>query len=102
MRSLWFFRAHYETGLRYQVGQLGSGDVMGQHSLLNGLPRSATVILEQQATLLWVAKTDYDAIIKRFHVRATQRKMDLLGSMYLFIDNSPEDLKALSQVLVIR
>mmetsp|Transcript_18139 Transcript_18139/g.43382 ORF Transcript_18139/g.43382 Transcript_18139/m.43382 type:complete len:190 (+) Transcript_18139:430-999(+) len=100
--TLRVLKKNAETGLRDEVGQLGSGDVMGQHSLLSGLPRSATVIVEQQATLLWVAKTDYDAIIKPFHVRDTQRKMDFLRSMYLFIDYSSEDMKALSQVLVIR
>jgi CRP/FNR family cyclic AMP-dependent transcriptional regulator len=51
-------RARVESGGK-AIAQLGAGDFVGELSLIDGRPRSATVIAETPMTLLVIRRRDF-------------------------------------------
>jgi CRP-like cAMP-binding protein len=49
-----------------RVNELGPGDFLGEISLIDGRPRSATVITEEPSRLLVLAHREFDSLMDRY------------------------------------
>jgi CRP/FNR family transcriptional regulator/CRP/FNR family cyclic AMP-dependent transcriptional regulator len=73
-------KARVEKGGKF-IRQLSGGDFFGEISLIDGEPRTATVIAETEMTLLIVHKTSFDHLIDT--IPGLQKKMLVSLCKYL-------------------
>lgn len=66
-----------------RIAEIGDGDIVGEMALINGAPRSATIIAQSEVHAMRVEKADFDRVLlmspemrRAVHALAGQRNMD--------------------------
>jgi CRP-like cAMP-binding protein/uncharacterized membrane protein YdbT with pleckstrin-like domain len=91
-----------EKGQRKTLNYLHANDFFGEHSLLLGERRDVTMEVEEDAVLLSLQKSDFDALLAR-HPSLGQRlgrdKLERLRRIPLFAGLAAEDLRQLAPLV---
>lgn len=61
-----------------EVAHLGSGDAVGELSLLDGLPRTATVVADEPTEILVIPNRDFQRLLNR-NARLTYKLLVSVG-----------------------